>query len=252
MADRDSSITRKQEDFLRLLGSNAHFGTLNLNYEMKRYVDHKNNEGVHIINFEQTWQKIKLAARVIAAVERPEEVIVVCARPYGQRAVIKYAKYTGATATSSSRWTPGTLTNQNTKQFKEPKLLIVVDPKSDSQAVIEASYVNIPCIALTDTDSPLSYVDVAIPCNNRNTESISMIFWLLAREVLILRGELGKSDEWDVMVDLFFYKKIEDVQEDQAAEGKEEDNREAGEKGGKWDKQAEEAEGDEEQWAAEK
>jgi len=245
----DSTVTRKQEDFLRLLGSNAHFGTLNLNYEMKRYVDHKNAEGVHIINLEQTWQKIKLAARVIAAVERPEEVIVVCARPYGQRAVIKYARYTGATANSSSRWTPGTLTNQNTIQFKEPKLLIVVDPKSDKQAVIEASYVNIPCIALTDTDSPLSFIDVAIPCNNRNTESISMIFWLLAREVLILRGELGKTEEWDVMVDLFFYKKIEDVEE-QAIQGKEEEKADAKDQK-KWDtQQEEEGEAEEGQWNA--
>jgi small subunit ribosomal protein SAe len=234
---------------LRLLGSNAHFGTLNLNYEMKRYVDHKNAEGVHIINLEQTWQKIKLAARVIAAVDKPEEVIVVCARPYGQRAVIKYARYTGATATSSSRWTPGTLTNQNTIQFKEPKLLIVVDPKSDKQAVIEASYVNIPCIALTDTDSPLSYIDVAIPCNNRNTESISMIFWLLAREVLILRGDLGKTDEWDVMVDLFFYKKIEDVEE-QAIQDKENEEKADTRDQKKWDTHEEPAENDEDQWAA--
>jgi len=218
--------------------------------EMSRYVDHKNAEGVHIINLEQTWQKIKLAARVIAAVDRPEDVIVVCARPYGQRAVIKYAKYTGATATSSSRWTPGTLTNQNTKQFKEPKLLIVVDPKSDKQAVIEASYVNIPTIALCDTDSPLEFVDVAIPCNNRNTESISMIFWLLAREVQILRGELGKNEEWDVMVDLFFYKKIEDVEEQQA-EDKEEADKAGAKEGRKWDThEGEQAEGEEEQWNA--
>jgi len=243
------SVTRKQEDFLRLLGSNAHFGTLNLNYEMSRYVDHKNTEGVHIINLEQTWQKIKLAARVIAAVDKPEDVIVVCARPYGQRAVIKYAKYTGATATSSSRWTPGTLTNQNTKQFKEPKLLVIVDPKSDKQAVIEASYVNIPCIALCDTDSPLEFIDVGIPCNNRNTESISMIFWLLAREVQILRGELGKTEEWDVMVDLFFYKKIEDVEE-QTHEEKEGDDKAGAKEGRKWDNQEEHAEGEEEQWNA--
>ena len=80
-------------------------------------------------------------------------------------------------------------------RYKEPKLLIIADPRSDRQAVVEASYANIPCIALCDTDSPLEYVDVAIPCNNRSTESISMIFWLLAREVQILRGELQKGNQ---------------------------------------------------------
>jgi len=248
MAEKDTTLTRKQEDYLKLLASHAHIGTLNLNSDMKRYVDHKNNEGVHIINIEQTWQKIKLAARVIVAVEKAEDVIVVCARPYGQRAVIKYATYTGATATSSSRWTPGTLTNQNTKQYKEPKLLIVADPRSDRQAVIEASYVNIPCIALCDTDSPLEYVDVAIPCNNRSTEAISMVFWLLAREVQILKGQLQKGAEWDVMVDLFFYRKVEDIEE-APAEGKEDEGKEGGQRK-KWDTTGEEHGDGEEEWNA--
>ena len=62
---------------------------------------------------------------------------------------------------------------------------------------MEASYVNIPCIALCDSDSPLEYIDVVIPCNNRSTESISMIYWLLAREVKILKGELKHDEPWD-------------------------------------------------------
>ena len=52
---------------------------------------------------------------------------------------------------------------------------------------------NIPCIALCDSDSPLDYVDIAIPCNNRSTESISMIYWMLAREVIILTKKLAKD-----------------------------------------------------------
>lgn len=248
MAEKDTTLTRKQTDYLKLLASQAHLGTLNLNNDMRRYVDHKNNEGVHIINIEHTWQKIKLAARVIVTVEKPEDVIVVCARPYGQRAVIKYAKYTDATATSSSRWTPGTLTNQNTKQFREPKLLIVADPRSDRQAIVEASYVNIPTIALCDTDSPLEYVDVAIPCNNRNSEAISMVFWMLAREVLTLRGKLAKNQDWDVMVDLFFYRKVEEIEAEQVEKGDDE-GKDGGNKA-KWDQQGEaEAEGNaEDQW----
>lgn len=50
---------------------------------------------------------------------------------------------------------------------------------------------NLPVIALCDSDSPLQYVDIPIPCGNRSTESISMIYWLLAREIKYLKGELA-------------------------------------------------------------
>lgn len=86
--------------------------------------------------------------------------------------------------------------------------MVVVDPHADFKSIKEGSYANIPVIALCDTHNSLKYVDIAIPCNNNSTESIAMIFWLLSREVLRLKGKL-QTEEWDVMVDLFYNKNLE-------------------------------------------
>jgi len=228
-----SVLSATEEDIQMLLAAQCHIGTKNCDKSMEPYVWKRRPDGIHVLNIGKTWEKLVLAARIIAAVENPNDVCVISARPYGHRAVLKYAANTGAQAIAG-RFTPGNFTNYITRSFKEPRIIVVTDPRVDHQAIREASYVNIPVIALCDTDASLKFVDVAIPTNNKSRHSIGLMWWLLAREVLRLRGTISRTSNWNIMVDMFFYRDPEEVEKEQQEAAAEKADEAAG-LASKWD-----------------
>jgi len=210
-------------------------GGMTCTKQMSKYVYKRRTNGVYMFNVEKIYEKLLVAARIIAAIPDTSTVIAISGRPYGQRAVYKFAQHT-ATAPVTGRWTPGMLTNQNTKKYVEPRLLILTDPRIDYNALLESSYMNIPIIALCNTDNSLQFVDCSIPCNNRSKKSLAMIYWLLTREVKILKGELKENEPWNELPDMFLYRDPEKVEEQKkdaeaGAEGAEE-GKEQEEEGG--------------------
>merc|ERR1712000_466934 len=208
----------QESDITKMLSATTHIGSENSETTMMQYIFKRRTDGVNIINLKKTWEKLMLSARAIAAVENPEDVYVVSSRAYGQRACLKFARYIGATAIAG-RFTPGAFTNQIQAAFREPRLLVVTDPRQDHQPVNEASYVNLPVIAFTNTDSPTQFIDMAIPCNTKNAHSIGLMYWMLCREVLRLRGIIPRSTAWEleVMPDLFFYREVDQEEEKKKA-----------------------------------
>lgn len=203
------AMSQKEQDIQMMLAAQCHLGTKNCNYRMERYCYKRRDDGIWLINLEKTYEKMQMAARAIVAVENPQDVYLQSARPYAQRAVFKFAQYTQSKS-MAGRFTPGTFTNQIQKAFEEPRLLLVTDPLTDHQPIKEASYGNIPTIAFCDTDASLEYVDIAIPVNNKARMAIGVVYFLLARMVLTMRGTLTPDTPWDAMVDLFFYREPEE------------------------------------------
>ena len=101
------ALSQKESDIQLMLAASCHLGTKNCDYQMERYVYRRRLDGIYVINLGKTWEKLQLAARIIVAIENPQDIVVQSARPYGQRAVLKFAQYTGAKALAG-RHTPGT------------------------------------------------------------------------------------------------------------------------------------------------
>jgi len=176
------------------LTSGVHIGTQQKSADMKDFIFKVRTDGLYVLDIKKTDSRLRLAAKMFAGF-KPEEILVVSARQYGQKPVRVFSNRIGCSA-FPGRFVPGTLTNPMLNVYVEPKLIMVTDPAADQQALREAVKSRIPVIGLCDANNETKYVDLIIPANNKGRRSLAVIYWLLTREVLKARGEIQSNADF--------------------------------------------------------
>ncbi|MBZ3887181.1 40S ribosomal protein SA [Sciurus carolinensis] len=184
-------LQMKEEDVLKFLATGTHLGGTNLDFQMEQYIYKRKSDGIHIINLKRTWEKLLLAARAIVAIENPADVSVISSRNTGQRAVLKFAAHNRS---EPLLLLAASLLEPSLTRSRQPSgshvfwwLLILRLTTSLLQKHLMSICLPLLCV----TQTPLHYVDIAIPCNNKGVHSVGLMWWILAREVLHMHGTIA-------------------------------------------------------------
>ena len=170
----------------------VNIGTQQKSADMKRFIERVREDGLYLLNVNITDSRIRSIAAFLNNFESPR-IMGVSARQYGQRPARLFSEAIGANS-AVGRFIPGSLTNPVLRSYVEPDVLFVTDPAADQQALIEAVNSGLPIVGIVDANNNLRNVDIALPANNKGRRSLAQIYWLLAREVLKLRGKTTDED----------------------------------------------------------
>ena len=175
------------------LKSGIHIGTKFRTKYMEQFIYKTRPDGLSVLNLQKIDERIRIAAAFMTQY-KPEDILVVCRRENGWKAVDLFGKLTGVKV-FAGRYPPGILTNPNLEEYIEAKIMFVVDAWPDRNAVLDAVKVGIPVIALCDTNNQSNFLDFVIPCNNKGKKSLGLLFFILTKEFLRLRGKVKEAEE---------------------------------------------------------
>jgi len=186
------------------LVSGIHIGTSVCTSFMEPFQYRIRSDGIYVLDVNATDDRVRVAAKFIARFES-SKIAVFATRQYASVPSTKMARLCGFTVVPG-RFIPGTLTNPSYEKYIEPDIVILTDPRADKQALTEAASRGIPIVALCDTDNITTYVDFVVPVNNKGRKSLAQVYYLLTRQILRERGELGETEDLKETVEDFSFK----------------------------------------------
>lgn len=179
MTKEEEKLLVPLDDFLK---AGIHIGTKYKTKYMEPFIYKARPDGLLVLNVQEVNNRLNLLCNFLSQYN-PEDIIIVARRENAWHAVNLFSKLTDIKA-FIGRYPPGMLTNMNLDIFIEAKLVFIVDPWIDNNAVRDAAKIGIPVVALCDTNNDSLNVDLVVPCNNKGKKSLGLIFYVLAREYL--------------------------------------------------------------------
>lgn len=198
----------------KYLTTGAHIGTRFKSGDMGRYIYKQRRDGLKVLDVQLIDERVKQVGAFLAKYDA-KKIAVVSRKLYGKTPAEEFSNAVGAHSITG-RFVPGTFTNPEGKEFRQPSVVIITEPESDAQAIAEASRAHAVVIALASTNNSLANIDIAIPINNKGRKSLALVYWMLAKECLKARGDISGDDGFTKTVEEFEYPLKDGEAEEQA------------------------------------
>ena len=146
---------------------------------MRKLVYRRRADGLAVFNTALLDDMIREGAAYLSQFN-PEDVVIVCKREAGWKAVEKFSEATGIRY-FTKKYPAGVLTNTVLSNFMEAKLIFICDPWLDKNALADANRIGVPVLSICDTNNFTAGISKIIPSNNKSAKSIGMILYLMAK-----------------------------------------------------------------------
>jgi small subunit ribosomal protein S2 len=183
------------------LKSGIHIGTKFQTKYMEKFIYKVRNDGLKVLNLQKIDERIGVMVNFLAQFE-PKDILIVCRRENGWKAVKKMAEMTGIEVIPG-RYPPGIMTNPNLRNYMEKKVILVTDPWPDRNAINDAMMIGIPVIALCDTNNQSNNIDLVVPCNNKGKKSLGLLFYIATKEFMKQKGMITDDKEFPAQLEDF-------------------------------------------------
>jgi len=182
-------VKKKKEMLIPLeeyVKSGIYIGTKVVTPQMRQFVYRRRADGLAIFNTDIIDERLREGIAYLSKFDA-KDIIVVCKREAGWKAVKKFAEITGIRA-FCKKYPAGIITNTSLPTFFENELTIIVDSWVDKNALNDTMNVNKKVLMICDTNNFVTGASQIIIGNNKSPKSLGVMFYLLTKGYCKAKG----------------------------------------------------------------